>query len=119
VGQLTRPFALEQVAAIDTSVGSLEQAMATKDWEAMQDQANLASNALTRLGVGPAITTLTSGKEPQSAEELRANLKAASAGIVEAQQAIRDKDAGRLETTLQKFRHAYGPIREAAKRPVQ
>ena len=48
-GRIARPFAVQQVASIDTSVGALEQALAKQDWEVMQEHANLASRALARL----------------------------------------------------------------------
>ena len=57
MGRMARPFALEQVAAIDTSVGALEQALAKKDWETMQEQADQASSAMHRLAHGPALTS--------------------------------------------------------------
>jgi hypothetical protein len=43
----------------------------------------------------------------------------ASDGLAEAQQAIREKDAVRLETALRKFRKAFEPLREAAKKAAR
>jgi hypothetical protein len=118
-GRMARPFALLQIAKIDTSVGALEQALATKDWQTMQEQANQASAAMSRLaGAGPAVPSLTSRHEPPTVEELRAQVKAAGEAILEAQQAIRAKDAARLEPALEKFRGLYGPVQQAAARPV-
>src|SRR5437016_14567979 len=37
-GRLARPFALEQIAHVNTSVSALEKALAKQDWAAMQDQ---------------------------------------------------------------------------------
>lgn len=119
MGILARPWALEQVNTIDASVSALEQALAKKDWEAMHDHANRASNAITRLSHGPAIPSLTLRHEPPTVEELRANVKAASEGLAEAHQAIRDKEAGRLEKALQHFRTSFGPVRQAAQRPAR
>lgn len=118
-GRMARPFALLQIAKIDTSVGALEQALAKKDWQMMQEQANQASDAMSRLaGAGPAVPSLTSRYEPPTVEELRAQVKAAGEAILEAQQAIHAKDAGRLEPALQKFRGLYGPVRQAATKAV-
>ena len=88
MGRMARPFALEQVAAIDTSVGALEQALAKEDWEAMQEHADQASSALHRLAHGPAITSLTSWNEPPTVEELRAQVRAAHEQLRAAQQAM-------------------------------
>jgi hypothetical protein len=116
IGRMARPWAVEQVATIDTAISGLEQALAKKDWEAMREQAEQVSNAMNRLGAGPAVKSLTRGNEPPTVEELRAQLKAASEGFREAQQAIRDKDAGRVETALARFRKSYGPVSEAGQR---
>ncbi len=114
-GKLARPFAQEQVAHIDTSVGALQQALAKKDWAAMQEQADQASEALGKLAKAPpAVPALASW--PTTVEELQADVKAAGESLREAQQAIRDKDAARFEVAMQAFRKSYSPVREAAKR---
>ena len=111
-------MALEQVAAVNVEVGGLEQAQATKDWWAMQEHAEQASSALDRLLSGPGIVSLKGGNDPASVEELRSHAQAASDALREAQQSIREKKGERLEAALQTFRKAFGPVREAAKRPV-
>jgi hypothetical protein len=119
-GRIVRPFALQQVATIDTSVSALEQALAKKDWEAMQENAERASQALGYLAkAGPAVPALARWNEPPSAEELRAHVQAASQSLAEVQQAVRDKEIGRLKTALQKLHQAFAPVREAAKRPAR
>src|SRR5262249_24918061 len=40
--RIARPWAVETVASIDTSVAALEQALAKKDWDAVQEQAGRA-----------------------------------------------------------------------------
>jgi hypothetical protein len=122
---LARPFAVDQVAKIDTSVGALEKALAKKDWKAMQEHADRASQTLANLAkAGPALPVLanwnmprTVAQQDQAIEEIRANGKAASEALAEAQQAIGAQDAARLETELQKFRKSFEPLRLAAKRP--
>ena len=124
---LARPFAVDQVAKIDTAVSALEESLAKKDWKAMQEHADRASQVLGNLAkAGPALPVLatwnvprTNAQQDQVIEEMRAHVKAASEGLAEAQQAIRAEDAARLETALQKFRKAFGPVREAAKRPAR
>ncbi len=125
--RLVRPFALDQIAKIDTSVGALEQALPKKDWEAMQEPADRASEAMDNLvKAAPAAPALARGKEPMSfsewkvtVDELRANVKAASESLHEARQAVHDKDASRLDAALKKFHEEYAPVQAAAKKLVR
>ncbi len=111
VGRMARPFAMQQLAGIDTSIAALEQALAKKNWESVQEQANRASEALDRLvSAAPAVYSLTPPQGPPSLEELRTQLKAANGCLSEAQQAAREKDAGRVEMAVRKFRALYGPV---------
>ena len=117
VGRMTRPWAVEQVAAIDTSIGGLEQALAKKDWATMREKADQASNALNRLSAAPALASLTRGNEPPTVEDLRVQLASATEALREAQQTIPDEDAERL-SALKRFHQSFGPGREASKRPA-
>ncbi|HEY7315401.1 MAG TPA: permease prefix domain 1-containing protein [Gemmataceae bacterium] len=117
VGRMTRPWAVEQVAAIDTSIGGLEQALAKKDWGTMREMADQASNALNRLSAGPSLASLTRGNEPPTVENLRVQLASATEALRDAQQAIREEDAERLSAALKRFQQSFGPVREASKRP--
>jgi hypothetical protein len=117
--RMARPWAVEQVTTIDTSINGLEQALARKDWGTMQAEAERASNAMNTLSAGPAISSLARWSEPPTIEELRTHVKAATEGLAEAQQAMREKDAGHVETAIQKFRKLYKPVREAAQRPAR
>jgi hypothetical protein len=118
----TRSFAMDQLTAIDTSVAKLEQAMAKKDWEAVQDNAALASYAADNLAkLGVAARVLASRQEVRdqtTVDELRGQINSASECLHEAQQAIRDRDADRLSAVMQRFNRAYGPVRETAKKSV-
>jgi hypothetical protein len=120
VGRMARPFAVDQVAHLDTAVGALAQAQEKKDWEAMWEQADRASEALGKLAnAPPAVPALVSRPATPSADELRADVSAAEESLREAQQAIREKDAARLDVAMQAFRKSFGPVREAAKRPAR
>jgi hypothetical protein len=114
--RVARPFILDQTGKIDTAVTALEQALATKNWGAMAEQVDRASQATGQLkAVGYAFT----GRQGQpGVEELRQRLKSASDLLQDAQQAIKEKNAGRLEAALQKFHEAYGPVRETATKSV-
>jgi hypothetical protein len=116
LGQMTRPFAVEQVTSIDNSIGRIEQALAKKDWAGMREQAEQATSALNRLTEGPALMSLTRWNEAPTLEELRAHVQSASDALRAAGQAIDAKDAGRLEPELARLRKAIEPVREAAKR---
>jgi hypothetical protein len=117
MGVMARPFALEQVSTIDTSVSALEEALAKNDWEAMAAQTGKAESSLTRVLHGPAIKALTTLNQPPTVDELRDETSRASEALASAQQAIRQKDAEQLQSALAKFRKAYEPLREAAKNP--
>jgi hypothetical protein len=119
-GRIARPYALQQFAAIDTSLAALEQALAKKGWEEIQERTNQASQALDRLvGSAAALGSLTPHDGPPGVDDLRAQLRSAGAYLSEAQQAARDKDESRFQAALRKFREVYGPVREAAARPVR
>jgi hypothetical protein len=119
-GRLARQFALQQIASIDTSVSALEQALPNKDWEAMQEGAERAFDAIGDLAEGgPAIPALTTWNEPPTVDELRAQLKATSEALLEAQQAIRKRDAAELDTVMKKFRRSYEPVQQAARRATR
>ena len=117
VGLMARPFAAEQVAAVDSAVRAIEQSLAKKDWEAMRQPAEQASVALSKLSVGPAIHSLTERNVPPTDEELKAHLKEASESFYEVRQAIHYENAGRVKVAMGKFRESFAPIDQAAKRP--
>jgi hypothetical protein len=122
--RLVQPFALDQIAKIDTSVAALEQALPKKDWEAIQEPAERASEAMDNLvKAAPAAPALAMGNRPMTSselqtavDELRAHMKAASECLREARQAVHDKDASRLEAALKKFHEEYAPVQAAAKK---
>jgi hypothetical protein len=124
---LARPFAVDQIAKIDTAVTALEDALVKNDWKGMQENTDRASQVLSNLAkVRPAITVLanwnvprTVAEQDQAMEEMRAQVKAAGANLVEADQAIRAKDGERIETALKAFRKSFAPLQLAAKRPAR
>jgi hypothetical protein len=119
MGRMARPYALEQLATIDTAVGALEQALAKKDWEAMQKHVDAASGAMHHLAHGPAVTSLTTWNEPPTVETLRAQVKAAHENLRAAQQAITAKDAQGVQSATAEFRKTLGPVRETSRRPAR
>lgn len=118
MGRTARPFAMQQLASIDTSIAALEQALAKKNWDSIQAQASQASQALDKLvAEAPAVYSLTSQERPQSLEKMRADLKAARSYLSVAQQAAQEKDSGRVENALRNFRELYGPVGKAGAKP--
>jgi hypothetical protein len=113
------PVVSHQLASVDMSVTALEEAAAKKDWDAGWVHAHDASRAMNRLKLaGATAPVLTSMQDQPKVDATRAHLEAANKCLLDAQQAIQDKDAGRLEAALKKFHEAYGSLPGAAK-PVR
>ncbi len=119
MGTMARPFALQAIATVDASVSALEQALAKEDWKAAQEQGEEAYYALTRLLIGPAVTSLATWSGPPTVEELRAQVKAAHASMWAARQDLAAKDVERVNAALVEFHKAFGPVREASKKPLR
>jgi predicted negative regulator of RcsB-dependent stress response len=80
--------------------------------------AKYASQAVNRLtAVAPEIQSLAPKNESLNLEKLRRSLTTANGFLSEVQQAAQEKDAGRVEAALRKFRERYEPIRKAARKP--
>jgi hypothetical protein len=110
---------MDQQGRIEASLSALEQALADKDWEAMQKHANQASQAMDGLALmGAAAPVLVAKHEQPKVDDLREQLKLARQYLREAQQATWAKDPERLEAAIKKFHEAYGPVQAAAK-PVK
>jgi len=106
---------MDKQAHIDASLSALEQALADKDWEAMQKHANQASQAMDGLALmGAAAPALVAKHEQPKVDDLREQLKLARQYLREAQQATWAKDPERLEAAIKKFQVAYKPVRDAA-----
>jgi hypothetical protein len=69
--------------------------------------------------MGAAAPVLASLRQQPQVDELRAQLKSASESLGEAEHAIGQQDAGRLEAAMQKFHAVYRPLLEAAGKPVR
>jgi hypothetical protein len=116
--RIARPFALQQIASIDTAAAALEQALAKQDWASVQRHASQAAEALDVLAAaGPAVGSLTPRYGPPNSEELRAQLRSAGGCLAEAREAAREKDAGRVGAAVRKFRALYEPVEKAATNP--
>jgi hypothetical protein len=114
-GRLARPYAVQQVGSIETSVAALEKAAARKDWPSVEKEAREASAVLDRLAESaPAVGALARRHGEPSLEQVRGQLRSADERLTEARQAAREQDAARLETALRRFRELFGPIRRAA-----
>jgi hypothetical protein len=120
VGRLARPYALDRIAQIDTSIGVLEQAIAKNDWETMQNQADRASQALDELAhAAPAVHALAPPNEPGTVKALQMQLNIANERLRDASESIREKNLEKLETALNEFRPSYRVVREAAKKNLE
>jgi hypothetical protein len=120
VGRLARPYALDRIAQIDTSIGALEQAIAKNDWETMQNQADRASQALDELAhAAPAAHALAPPNEPGTVKALQMQLNIANERLRGASESIREKNLEKLETALNEFRPSYRVVREAAKKNLE
>jgi hypothetical protein len=117
MGRMARPWSIEQVTTIETSVKKLEQAMAEKNWEAMQEHLAEAIMAADRLSAGPAATSLA--KDNATIAERRAQIKEMRHRLDEAKHAVRDLDTAKLAAALREFHKAFDPVREAAKNPAR
>lgn len=117
-GKIARSYALEQIDHIETSVRALEQGLAKKDWEAIGEQANRASEAVDRLANSAAtVGSLTPFHGQPTTEELRGQLWSANECLQEARKASRDKDSDAMQAALRKFHERFGPVAKAAMRP--
>src|SRR5262245_33237346 len=106
-GRMARLFAVEQVQRIDSAVTVLEKAQAKKDWEAMHEPAEQAAKALTDMTkLAPVIPALVVANDMAALEAMRAQVRTASESWAQVQQAIRNRDAARLEAALERFRKA-------------
>ena len=120
VGRLARPYAMDKIAQIDTSIGALEQALAKEDWEAMQNQEDRALQALDELAkAAPAVHALAPPDVPTTVQALRNQLNLATDRLRGAGEGIREKDLEKVATALGEFRACYGPLREGAKKTQQ
>jgi hypothetical protein len=110
---------VDRETRIESSVNALEEALANKDWEAIQENANRASSEMESLAhMGAAAPALTSMREQAKVDELRLQLKAARDSLQEARQASWAKDPAKLEAALKRFHEVYGQV-QAATKPVK
>jgi hypothetical protein len=105
-----------QVKVVDNSLSALDEAVARKDWEGIREQASVAATGLNFLmEAGPAVRSAFPQLDQSRLQELRAQLKAASASLAEIQRAGRDpKDASRASSEMHKVRELIQPLRQAA-----
>jgi hypothetical protein len=105
----------ERMASLDASIASLQEAIARKDWDSIQQhvsRAREAASALVRLGgAAPAIVAA-----PQQAtvDALRLQIQQANQSIDEARLAAWDRDEVRLNKALREFQAVYASLHAAA-----
>ncbi len=105
-GRIAEPWAAQQVAEIDASLGAIERARAANDWETVRDRLNRTIGATARLSV-VAGSVKPRAAETASTAERREQLKAAELHLLDAQNAAAAKDAERLDVALRRFRAIY------------
>lgn len=119
MGIVAKPWAVEQVGIIDTSVTAMERAAGKGDWKTIEQHATDAYNACARLiCVGPAITSLAVAQHPTEAAELRTHANRAMGQLSEVYAAIRETNSNKLSKALERFHSLFGPLRDAAQRPA-
>lgn len=117
MGRVAQPFTQEQVGQIDRSLQAMEQALAKKDWDAMDESSRQAAQAIAKLDAAPvAFGFLAARYGSPTPDELRGQLKAAGGRLGEARQAIVEKDVERVKEALRQFHESYAPIATQAKK---
>lgn len=112
---LARPFAVRQLARIQLAIDKLKVELVNKNWKAIQEHANQASEELNRLvAAAPAVRSVEPRKGPPRLEELRAELRTADGYLAEAQQAAQETDAERVEAAVRRFRELIEPFEKEA-----
>lgn len=100
MGQMARPWAAEQLDAINGLAGGIADASSKQQWDRAEEQSRQAAGVLARLSSGPAVAALARGNNSQAADHVRDRLKEAQATLLDAQAAITARDAERVNATL-------------------
>jgi hypothetical protein len=116
MGAIARPWAVERVAALEKLASELDEALAKKDWPALQKHADSAAGQAMALAHGPGVTSLARSMERGKETMLREHFGSVRYALAEAQRAIREHDLERLQTALTDFRKSFEVVREAAKK---
>jgi hypothetical protein len=104
---------MARLEEIDTLVAAMAEARAKKDWRGVESSAEQARHAIESLMyVAPAILIPPSDVKK---DELRTQLTSAKTSLGEAKLAGQEMDAARLDSAIQRFQQAFGPVRAAAK----
>jgi hypothetical protein len=111
VRTVVRPLAADQMTAVDDSLKELEQAIAKKDWDAVQKSADRTYRAMENLET--AIPALAARDAKLSSSQLRDRMASARERFREVQPAVARKDASRTELAMQRFREEYGRVQES------
>jgi hypothetical protein len=105
------PVVRDATADVDRAVHALEDSLARKDWPQVQQNAHWASQNMDFLSrMGAAAPALTAMQDQPKVDEMRVQLKSASAALKEAELAGWDKSPERMDAALKKFHKAYGQL---------
>ncbi len=115
--KIARPWVVETVSSVETAVAALERTP-VKDWDAINEHANRAVQAINHLEAGPSMQALASRGESPTLAELQTHQQLAKESLLEVQQAAQDKDSRRANAALKKFHEAFDLIQQAAKKPA-
>jgi hypothetical protein len=119
MGRIVRPYAEQQVAAVEASVASLEQSLGKKEWDVASEYAYRGGEALNRLEHAAIFPSLRARAASPTADDLRTSWKSSMERYSDVQHAVRNKDAERTATEVKAFRDAFRPIRDAANQPAK
>jgi hypothetical protein len=112
MAQMSARMAIERMTEIDTSIEAIENALKTKDWDAMEQPVTRANLALAGLDhVAEAIAARAGGRDKLTADEIHRRLAAVRRGLADVQDDIHAKDAPKVESALKILRDVYGTLR--------
>jgi hypothetical protein len=115
-GKITRPWAVIQAGQAESEVAQLKLAVGKPDWEAAGRHAKEALEAMNRLSHGPSLHSLSWTQPGPRHQDVQEAWTTARQALERAREAVREKDAKRVEQALATFRTAFEPIRVQARR---
>lgn len=109
-----KPEIAARMATLDRLVPQLEQALRENDLSRADGLAHTSMGAANDLcNTGAAASTLLTSSEPAKIEMLQAELNSMASAMREAWFAARQRRAGQIDAPMQKFREAYGKVKDA------
>ncbi|HMC11737.1 MAG TPA: permease prefix domain 1-containing protein [Pirellulaceae bacterium] len=117
VAQRPERIVADQADRLDHFIGDMDEALAQKDWPAIERLAQEGYGASRQVrDMGAAAPTISALKvtTPQQLQEIRAQLDSASESLLAAWNASRTHDESRLQKSLEQFRTSYTPLEISA-----